>query len=1052
MGLLFVQSISFADIPVMAAYLLLVALFFVMINLIVDLLYYAVDPRLRVDRACAAGWADAERAAAGDRAPGRLRRAPTATSVYSFRRSPVAVAAAAGRCSSSSLGAAVRRWIAPHDPFDLATLSLMDASRPAGLGRRTATGRYPLGTDDQGRDVLSAIIYGTRLRCWWASRRCCFAMAAGRHARACRRLSSAAGSTPLIMRIADVQLTFPAILIALLIDGVARSAAAARAPRRDRALRAGARDRPLALGAVRAHRARLDPGRAQQGIRAGGARDRRVAVRGSCSRHVLPNVHRPGAGDRHDQSRRSRSSTEATLSFLGVGLPPTQPSLGTLIRVGNDFLFSGEWWITIFPGDRAGGAGAVGQSAGRLAARRAQSEAAMTRWPLLEVEHLSVEFPTRRGVLRRARRCLLRHRAGEVLGVVGEVGAGKSLTGAAIIGLLEPPGRIAGGEIRLDGQRIDNLPPRGDAAASAASEIGAIFQDPLTSAQPALYGRPAAGRDHPDPSAAVRPRRRASARIDAAGGGRHSRRREQRIDHYPHQFSGGMRQRVVIALALRAEPRLVIADEPTTALDVSIQAQIIALLKRLCRDHGTAVMLVTHDMGVIAETADRVAVMYAGRIVEIGPVRDGGQARRASLHRGADGRDPARSAHARRAAARRSTARCRGSTPSRRAARSIRAARRRSQRCRVERPELLRRRRQRGRLLALRREAPAPRADPSRMTPMPMLEASTISRMLRCVAALAATRLVAGQAAPDRCRRWTASASRSPRGKTFSLVGEIAAAASPRWRGCWSGSMRRARARSSSTAADCRRRAAAADGAAAAHADDLPGPVRQPQPALAGARHRRRADPRLRSAQRPSGEIAARVGELLTQVGLAPADGEKFPHEFSGGQRQRISIARALASEPEFLVCDEPTSALDVSVQAQILNLMSDLQRRLGLTYLFISPQSGGGPPHVGPGRGDVSRPHRRAGAEPASVFEAPRHPVYAAAARGDSRPRHGPAAAHARRWAARCRARSIPPPGCAFHPRCPLANERCRSEIPVLIDGAACHAVNAPTEVKVPA
>ena len=207
---------------------------------------------------------------------------------------------------------------------------------------------------------------------------------------------------------------------------------------------------------------------------------------------------------------------------------------------------------------------------------------------------------------------------GEVLGVVGESGAGKSMTGTAIIGLLEPPGRIAEGSIWLDGQRIDDLPYE-QIRRIRGKRIGAIFQDPLTSLNP-LY---TVGRQlvetittHIDMSH-VEARQRAIELLAEVGISAP----ERRVDQYPHQFSGGMRQRVVIALALCANPELIIADEPTTALDVSIQAQIIALLKRLCGEHNTAIMLITHDMGVIAEACDRVAVMYAGRIVEIGPVR-----------------------------------------------------------------------------------------------------------------------------------------------------------------------------------------------------------------------------------------------------------------------------------------------------------------------------------------------------------------------------------------------------------------------------------------------
>ena len=242
----------------------------------------------------------------------------------------------------------------------------------------------------------------------------------------------------------------------------------------------------------------------------------------------------------------------------------------------------------------------------------------MTEAPLLEVRNLRVEFNTRRGTLVAIDDVSFAIAPGEVLGVVGESGAGKSITGTAIIGLLERPGRIAGGEILLEGSRIDNLPPEA-IRRIRGRKIGAIFQDPLTSLNPLFT----VGRQITEtiqahlPMNAQQARSRAIELLGEVGISAP----ERRIDHFPHQFSGGMRQRVVIALALCANPKLIIADEPTTALDVSVQAQIIQLLKKLGREHGTAVMLVTHDMGVIAETADRVAVMYAGRIVEIGPVQ-----------------------------------------------------------------------------------------------------------------------------------------------------------------------------------------------------------------------------------------------------------------------------------------------------------------------------------------------------------------------------------------------------------------------------------------------
>jgi peptide/nickel transport system ATP-binding protein len=239
--------------------------------------------------------------------------------------------------------------------------------------------------------------------------------------------------------------------------------------------------------------------------------------------------------------------------------------------------------------------------------------------PVLSVRNLQVEFATRRHTLRAIDGVSFDIAKGEVLGVVGESGAGKSVTGLAIIGLLDPPGRISGGEIRLSGLRIDHLPPE-DIRRIRGKRIGMIFQDPLTSLNP-LYriGDQIIETIKTHTSLSDSAARKRAIDLLAEVGIPAP---DKRIDGYPHEFSGGMRQRVVIALAICAGPELIIADEPTTALDVSVQAQIITLIKRLGRDHGTAVMLVTHDMGVIAETCDRVAVMYSGRVAEIGPVGD----------------------------------------------------------------------------------------------------------------------------------------------------------------------------------------------------------------------------------------------------------------------------------------------------------------------------------------------------------------------------------------------------------------------------------------------
>ena len=243
----------------------------------------------------------------------------------------------------------------------------------------------------------------------------------------------------------------------------------------------------------------------------------------------------------------------------------------------------------------------------------------MTSQALLRVQHLRVEIPTRRGVLLALDDVSFAIAPGEILGFVGESGAGKSLTGMAILGLLDPPGRVASGEIWLGERRIDTLSQR-EMRLIRGKQIGAVFQDPLMSLNPLLQIgdqliesiRTHLPLSHEQAAARALELMRAVG-IPAP---------EARFMAYPHQFSGGMRQRIVIALALCAQPLLIVADEPTTALDVSIQAQVLHLLKSLCREQGTAMLLVTHDMGVIAETADRVAVMYAGRIVEIGPVAD----------------------------------------------------------------------------------------------------------------------------------------------------------------------------------------------------------------------------------------------------------------------------------------------------------------------------------------------------------------------------------------------------------------------------------------------
>jgi peptide/nickel transport system ATP-binding protein len=489
--------------------------------------------------------------------------------------------------------------------------------------------------------------------------------------------------------------------------------------------------------------------------------------------------------------------------------------------------------------------------------------------PVLSVKNLVVEFPFRDDVFRAVDDVSFQIMPGEVVGVVGESGAGKSMTGAAVIGLIERPGHIAGGEIRLKGERIDNLPEEARAKLRG-KRIGMVFQDPLTSLNP-LY---TVGRQLVETIRAHLPLSEAQARQKAidllveAGIPKAA----ERIDSYPHQFSGGMRQRVVIALAIAAEPELIIADEPTSALDVSVQAQIIKVLKKLCASHGAAVMLITHDMGVIAQTADRMIVMHHGKIVETGTVGD-------IIRRP---REPY-------------TIKLIDSIPT----------------------------------ISRSGEAPPPAAANDDRA---FVEIRDLVRDFE-LGRSAFTRLLPGKVEIFRAVNEVSFS--ISKGQTFGLVGESGSGKST----CAKMIVGLLRPTSGSIHVDGH------DVWAGAH----------------GLRERRRRvqmifqdpyaslNPRWRVADivaepmrtlgiaRNRTEVQDRVADLLTKVRLEPSAMKKFPHEFSGGQRQRIAIARALSSQPEFIVCDEPTSALDVSVQAQVLDLMSALQEEFGLTYLLIS-------------------------------------------------------------------------------------------------------------------
>ncbi|MFG0593279.1 dipeptide ABC transporter ATP-binding protein [Delftia sp. WSY_9] len=508
--------------------------------------------------------------------------------------------------------------------------------------------------------------------------------------------------------------------------------------------------------------------------------------------------------------------------------------------------------------------------------------------PVLSVRGLSVTFDTYKGPVQVLDDVSFDIAPGEILGVVGESGAGKSMTGAAVIGLIEPPGRISAGTVQLRGERIDTL--RGeDLRRIRGRRIGSIFQDPLTSLNPVYtVGRHLVEtiRTHLPVS-----EKEAEARALALLEEVEIPQARERMAQYPHQFSGGMRQRVAIALALCAEPELIIADEPTTALDVSVQAQIIALLRRVCKERGAAAMLITHDMGVIAETADRVMVMYQGRVLETGPVRqvlDAPQQPYTQVLMGA-----------------------------------IPSVHHRVQRLPV--PEV-----------GGGPAAPAVPWQPGAGAQEPaaaLLEVRDLCKEFDLSSGWLARLLAREDKKILKAVDGVGFSIR--RGSTFGLVGE-------------SGSGKSTVARMVAGLTPPTSGTVLFDG------------VDKWSPAAQTVAMRRRfqmifqdpyaslnprwtvqeliAEPlQVLALTAGKDETAERVQEALRRVRMKPDDARKYPHQFSGGQRQRIAIARALASRPEFIICDEPTSALDVSVQAQVLNLMRDLQEEFGLTYLLIS-------------------------------------------------------------------------------------------------------------------
>ncbi len=510
--------------------------------------------------------------------------------------------------------------------------------------------------------------------------------------------------------------------------------------------------------------------------------------------------------------------------------------------------------------------------------------------PLLSIKNLSIEFPGRYETDYAVEDVSFDLEPGEILGLVGESGAGKSTIGNGIVQLLSPPGRVSKGDIYLNDTRISTFTDK-EILKVRGSRVGFIFQDPMTSLNP-LFTVENQLVETITTNLGKTPKeaqRIAVDLLDQVG----IPEPDIRIKQFPHQFSGGMRQRVVIAIALAGEPELLIADEPTTALDVSVQDQILSLIRELCHQRQVGCLLVTHDMGVIASVTDRVAVMYMGRMVEIGSTK---QVLTAPVH------DYTKSLIS---AVPRATVKV-DRFP---LVEYIETTEKGLKHIDVSTHWLGQRERH---------------AESDNLLEITDLNLSFITRD----AMLAKNRKYL-QATKDVNLVIKA-------GDSFGLVGE-------------SGSGKSTIARmvaglqkpdSGSIRFDGVELIDNPDREAVQQARRQMQMVFQnPYSSLNGRMKVNDiiAEPIRFHSLAPPQEVLQIVGDLLDHVGLGRQMGRRYPHEFSGGQRQRISIARALASRPRLLICDEPTSALDVSVQAQILNLLKDLQDELGLTMLFIS-------------------------------------------------------------------------------------------------------------------
>ena len=667
----------------------------------------------------------------------------------------------------------------------------------------------------------------------------------------------------------------------------------------------------------------------------------------------------------------------------------------------------------------------------------ADASPAANPW-LLEVEDLHVHFVTTRGVVRAVEGISYKVKAGEVVALVGESGCGKSVSSLAIMRLLaKPAGRIVGGRVLFQGR--DLLKRTEDEMREIRGrDIAMIFQEPMTSLNPVLtigfqIMEPLMIHLNMDETAA---RARALDLLKMVG----IPDPDRRLDQYPHQFSGGMRQRVMIAIGLSCNPKLLIADEPTTALDVTIQAQILKLMKDLSRELGIALVIITHNLGVVARYADRVNVMYSARIAEQGAAREifrkplhpytAGLLRsvpRLDQPRGRkletiDGMPPnlldppVGCRFAQRCPAQ--LLACTAAAPPLLEVESAHwtACVRGAEMAKVGAVGL-----------GLQSANPQPPAPKLIADGEPLLRVRDLRRYFAVGAGMQLLKNTKSEV-----RAVDGLSFEIRRGETVGLVGES---------GCGKTTVGRTLLRLENPTSG----QIIFDGADVTRADGEQLKLYRRQVQVIFQDPYSSLNPRMTIGQiiaepmlvyrlQPDRKAADRkVAELLTQVGLYDYMAERYPHELSGGQRQRVGIARALAMQPSVIVCDEPVSALDVSIQAQIMNLLEDLQREFKLTYLFIAHDLAV-VRHISDRVIVMYLGKVMEIADRDALYSDPLHPYTKALL--DAVPIPDPALEAKREYhvlSGEVPSPLNPPRGCVFHTRCPLASEECKAAVPEL-------------------